>query len=129
MKDTTLPTGGGPNQLSPIAVRKGQVVLFSVYVMQRRKDLWGEDALDFRPERWEERIAAWQFLPFLGGPRICLGQQFALTEASFLLCRVLQQFDAIEPVNWIETAKMRKGLGVTMWPADGATIRFHKAAA
>lgn len=69
-KDTTLPTGGGPNQRSPVAVRKGQIVLFSVYNMQRREELWGSDAAHFRPERWEERRhTAWQFLPFLGGPR------------------------------------------------------------
>lgn len=127
IKNTTLPVGGGVDQRSPVAVRKGQVVIFSVYVMHRRKDLWGADALEFIPERWEERIPAWQFLPFLGGPRICLGQQFALTEASFLLCRVLQEFEAIEPADWTQMAKMKKGLGVTMWPDDGAIVTFRKA--
>ena len=68
--DTTLPVGGGPNQTAPIAVPKGTTVSFSVYLMHRRKDLWGEDALDFRPERWEEKIPPWQFLPFSGGPRV-----------------------------------------------------------
>jgi len=126
-KDTTLPTGGGPDQRSPIAVKKGQVVLFSVYNMQRRKDLWGEDAAEFKPERWEQRFAAWQFLPFLGGPRICLGQQFALTEASYLIVRLLHQFDAVEPADLGDMRKMKKGLGVTMWPGDGCRVRFHRA--
>lgn len=62
-KDTTLPTGGGLDQRSPVAVRKGETVGFSVYLMHRRKDLWGEDALEFKPERWEQRVPAWQFLP------------------------------------------------------------------
>ena len=75
VKDTTLPVGGGPDQRSPLAVRKGQSVLFSVYNMQRREQLWGPDAAQFNPERWEQRYPAWQFIPFLGGPRICLGQQ------------------------------------------------------
>ena len=75
VKDTTLPVGGGPDQCSPIAVCKGQVVLFSVYNMQRREQIWGPDAAQFKPERWEQRYPAWQFIPFLGGPRICLGQQ------------------------------------------------------
>jgi cytochrome P450 len=74
-KDTTLPTGGGADQRSPIAVKKGQIVLFSVYNMQRREKLWGADSVEFKPERWEQRFPAWQYLPFLGGPRICLGQQ------------------------------------------------------
>jgi len=47
----------------------------------RRKDLWGDDAYEFRPERWMiqknmEMLAGdtYRFLPFNGGPRICLGQ-------------------------------------------------------
>lgn len=128
-KDTTIPVGGGPDQKSPVVVRKGQVVLFSVYLMHRRKDLWGEDVLDFKPERWQQQIPAWQYLPFLGGPRICLGQQFALTEASYLLVRLLQEFDAMEPVDPVEAQKLKKGLGVTMWPLDGAKVRFHKSTA
>ncbi|KXL51422.1 hypothetical protein M433DRAFT_386533 [Acidomyces richmondensis BFW] len=126
--DTTLPVGGGADQRSPVAVRKGEPVFYSVYLMHRRKDLWGEDAMEFKPERFEQRIPAWQFLPFNGGPRICLGQQFALTEASFVLVRVLQQFDAIEPANRAQMQKLRKEQGITMWPADGVKVRLHRAA-
>ncbi|KAL1590426.1 hypothetical protein WHR41_00764 [Cladosporium halotolerans] len=127
IRDTTLPVGGGPDQSSPVAVRKGQVVTFSVYAMHRRTDLWGEDALEFRPSRFEVRVPAWQWLPFLGGPRVCLGQQFALTEAGFLLVRLLREFDQVQPVDEVEMKKMRKGLGLTMWPADGVKVRLHKA--
>ena len=127
-RNTTLPVGGGPDQRSPIAVRKDQTVLFSVYNTHRRKELWGENAAQFRPDRWEQRYPAWQYLPFLGGPRICLGQQFALTETGFLLVRLLHEFEAIEPVDRDEMRKMKKGLGVTMWPQDGAKVRFRKAA-
>ena len=74
-KDTVLPTGGGPHGKDPIAVRKGQTVNLCVYAMQRRLDLWGDDALDFKPERWEKRKLDWTFLPFSGGPRICLGRE------------------------------------------------------
>lgn len=67
--DTTLPTGGGPDGTAPIVVAKGTTIAFSVYLMHRRPDLWGEDVLEFRPERWEEerRGSKWQFLPFSGG--------------------------------------------------------------
>jgi cytochrome P450 len=74
-RDTTLPTGGGPDGKSAIAVRKGETVNLCVYAMQRRVDLWGEDALEFKPERWEERKPGWIFLPFSGGPRTCLGRK------------------------------------------------------
>lgn len=124
IRDTTLPVGGGPDQSSPVAVRKGQVVTFSVYAMHRRKDLWGEDALEFRPSRFEERVPAWQWLPFLGGPRVCLGQQFALTEAGFLLVRLLREFDQVQPVDEAEMKKMRKGLGLTMCKSGPTCFLF-----
>ena len=52
-KDTVLPVGGGPDGTSPVLVPSGSVVSFSIMAMQRRKDIWGEDAEEFRPERWE----------------------------------------------------------------------------
>jgi len=95
-KDTTLPRGGGPDGNSPVYVRKGQEVNYIVHVMHHRKDIWGEDADEFKPERWEGRRPGWEFLPFNGGPRICLGQQFALTEAGYVIVRMLQKYDKIE---------------------------------
>lgn len=75
LKDTFLPTGGGPDHKQPIAIRKGEQVGYSAYVMQRRKDIWGEDADEFKPVRWEGRKLGWEFIAFSGGPRICLGRK------------------------------------------------------
>lgn len=76
-RDTTIPVGGGPDGKSPIFVKKGMKVSYIVAVMHRRKDIWGEDAEQFRPERWYEKSKyGWEFLPFNGGPRICLGRMF-----------------------------------------------------
>ncbi|TKA57540.1 hypothetical protein B0A49_13148 [Cryomyces minteri] len=144
LRDTVLPTGGGPDGSRPIAVRKGQVVVFCVYAMQRREDLWGSDAGVFRPERWEGRKLDWGFLPFSGGPRVCLGQQYALTEAAYLVVRFLQRFDRIDPVSGADAdaaadaagsraapaaGKVEKGLGLIMSPRHGVRVRLHDAAA
>jgi len=43
--------------------------------MHRRRDIWGQDAAKFRPERWDGRRPGWEYLPFNGGPRICIGQR------------------------------------------------------
>lgn len=48
VRDTVIPKGGGPDRQSPIALRKDDVVTFCVYAMHRRKDLWGEDAWEFK---------------------------------------------------------------------------------
>ncbi|KAL2837111.1 cytochrome P450 [Aspergillus pseudoustus] len=96
-KDTSLPVGGGADGKSPIFVTKGQPVVYSVWAMHRRTDLYGADASVFRPERWEEDGRhGWEYLPFNGGPRICLGQQYALTEASYVIVRLMQRFDTLK---------------------------------
>jgi len=79
VRDTTIPRGGGPDGQSKIFVRKGEQVDYSVHIMHRRKDLWGEDADEFRPERWVGRKPGWEYLPFNGGPRICLGRECSLS--------------------------------------------------
>lgn len=78
LRDTTLPLGGGSDGKSPMLVPEGTLVNWNVYAMQRRKDFYGEDAEEFRPERWlgEKGLKpGWEYLPFNGGPRICLGRK------------------------------------------------------
>ncbi|KAG2055982.1 cytochrome P450 monooxygenase pc-3 [Suillus hirtellus] len=86
----------------PLFIPGGVMVIYSVFLMHRRTDLWGPDALEFDPDRWlDERMRKYQLinpfilLPFNAGPRICLGQKFAYNEMSFMLIRLLQNFSAI----------------------------------
>ncbi|KAJ4987300.1 cytochrome P450 [Stagonosporopsis vannaccii] len=134
LKDTTLPTGGGPNGDKPVYVRKGVQVDYSVYVIQRRKDLWGDDADEFRPDGWDGRKSGWEYLPFNGGPRICIGQQFALTEAGYVLVRLAQRFEEIVGVgnSWESVQDgghgyFRTKLSLTGCPADGVKVRMKEA--
>ncbi|KAI0142831.1 cytochrome P450 [Xylariaceae sp. FL1272] len=52
-KDTFLPVGGGPDGTAPVFVPKGAEVGYMIYSTHRRTDISGDDADDFRPERWE----------------------------------------------------------------------------
>jgi cytochrome P450 len=77
--DTTLPLGGGVDGKAPIFIPKGTVVTWNTYVMHRRQDFYGKDAEEFKPERWlgpQGLRPGWEYLPFNGGPRICLGRKF-----------------------------------------------------
>jgi len=121
-KDTTIPRGGGPDGQSPVFIRKGGIVVYSVWTMHRRKDIYGPDADVFRPERWapEEGLRpGWAYLPFNGGPRICVGQQFALTEASYTIVRLLQEFGGIEDRDG---TPWREQLALTLASANGVKV-------
>ena len=74
-RDTTIPLGGGADGKSPVFVPEGSEVAWNTWSMHRRKDLYGEDADEFIPERWEHLRPTWEYLPFNGGPRICLGRE------------------------------------------------------
>jgi cytochrome P450 len=75
IRNTTLPRGGGLDGNSPVFVPKGVQILIPTYSMQHREDIWGPDVEDFRPERWENRKFGWDFIPFGGGARQCLGRK------------------------------------------------------
>ncbi|KAK0347076.1 hypothetical protein LTR91_012940 [Friedmanniomyces endolithicus] len=136
VEDTTLPLGGGKDGLAPVFVPKGWTAAWSVWAMHRRKDYFGEDAEEFRPERWLDDPETgkkglrpgWEFLPFNGGPRICLGQQFAINEASYTTVRLCQAFEKIEsrdPGPWVEaltlTAVNLNGAKVVLTARDART--------
>ena len=74
-QDTTLPRGGGADGHNPIFLPKDSRVLIATYGMQYRPDIWGSDVEAFKPERWEGRKAGYEFVPFAGGPRKCIGRE------------------------------------------------------
>ena len=125
-RDCILPSGGGPDGRAPIFVPQGAQVTVNFGAMHRDKDIWGEDAEEFRPERWDGFEPGWHYIPFSGGPRICPGQQLALTETAYVLIRLLQEFRDIEnrdpEMAFIEesrlTVESRNGVMVGLIPAE-----------
>ncbi|KAL8371179.1 hypothetical protein RB595_001158 [Gaeumannomyces hyphopodioides] len=124
-KDTWIPAGGGPDGTQPLLVRKNNVVTYSTFVMHRRPEHFGPDADEFRPERWEHARPGWEFLPFNGGPRVCPGQKFANTEASYTIARLARAFKAVrnlDPTEWREqltlSLTLNNGVQVRLEPDD-----------
>jgi cytochrome P450 len=133
IQTTILPTGGGPTGKSPIMVRKGELVVISPYVNARMTNLYGEDADNFRPERWETGELShigWAYFPFHGGPRQCLGEDFALMEIYYTTVRLLQTFpeiclpegEIVEPVG-----KERQRLTLVLSSADGCRVSLSQS--
>jgi cytochrome P450 len=63
--DTILPRGGGPDGQSPLFVKTGTQVYYSVWSMHRREDFFGEKTEEYIPDRWEGLKLGWVRLPTL----------------------------------------------------------------
>ena len=97
LKDTILPTGGGPEGTAPIYVCKGDTVHVNFYCLQRDINIWGEDAEEFKPERWEDlKPKPWTHLPFAAGPRVCPGSEQGLAMIKWTVVKMLQRFTTCE---------------------------------
>ena len=91
--------------------------------MHRRADIFGNTVNDFDPSRWEKWIpTTFTYLPFNGGPRICLGQQFALTEMAYLIARFMQVFERIENCENGKHPVMRSD--IVLVPEEGPFIKL-----
>ena len=83
------------HELAGYPVKKGMGVAMAQWVVHR--DLrWYEAPEQFRPERWEgdlaKRLPRFAYFPFGGGPRQCIGNAFALMEATLILATIAQKF-------------------------------------
>lgn len=84
----------GPDTIGGIPVAAGTVVSISPWVLHRHRRLW-RDPESFDPARFLPGAPApdrYAYMPFGAGPRICVGAQFALTEATLVLARLLRAF-------------------------------------
>uniref|UniRef100_A0A453ICG6 Secologanin synthase n=1 Tax=Aegilops tauschii subsp. strangulata TaxID=200361 RepID=A0A453ICG6_AEGTS len=103
----------------------GMMIELSVLLMHHDPDIWGSDVHEFKPERFAEGISkasrnSGAFLPFGWGPRICIGQNFALAEAKMAICMILQRFDFVLAPSYTHAPYTV----VTLHPMHGAQIRL-----
>lgn len=103
IQDCVLPTGGGPDGKSPIFVSKGEGVNVIFAALHYDTEIWGDDADQFRPERWEDinhnrsgKLNSWTYMPFSAGPRVCPGKDITLTENAYVLMRLVREFRVLE---------------------------------
>jgi cytochrome P450 len=85
----------GPDRLGDFDLPARTVVMISPWVLHRHRRLWREpDAFDpgrFMPDA--PAVPRFAYLPFGAGPRVCVGAQFALTEAALVLAMLVQRFE------------------------------------
>mmetsp|Transcript_79601 Transcript_79601/g.201157 ORF Transcript_79601/g.201157 Transcript_79601/m.201157 type:complete len:428 (-) Transcript_79601:11-1294(-) len=81
-------------------IDKGENVAITVMALHYDKKIWGEDAEEFKPERWEQGPThKYAFIPFATGPRACIGREFTMIEQKVTFVKLLQRFDFCRPDN------------------------------
>jgi cytochrome P450 len=90
----------------------------SQWVTHRDPRYFGPDPDAFRPERWldglAKRIPKYAYFPFGGGPRVCIGNTFALMEAAIILATVGQRYRFT-----VDPGEVGTNPQITLLPANG----------
>lgn len=88
---------GNGTLVGDLHIPKGKQIMVSPYAVNRSQELWGDDADEFRVERWEESYSggaksSQAFLTFSSGPRICIGKDFATLSLKVFLAVLVSRF-------------------------------------
>lgn len=82
-------------ELGGYTIPKGSIIMMSMYILHHDAHYWDQPDT-FLPERFsaanEENIPKYAYFPFGGGPRVCIGNQFAMMEAELVLATILQRY-------------------------------------
>ncbi|KAL5464228.1 hypothetical protein PMIN06_001237 [Paraphaeosphaeria minitans] len=127
IRDTVLPSGGGPNHDQPLLVPAGTFAISSSWGVHVSKEIYGPDADEWKPDRWNNfKPGSSEFLAFGAGRRACVGKDKALAEAAYLLVRLVKRFESFESrtPEWKPDAtfsmKNKKGYQITFKVQDGS---------
>jgi len=108
----------GDFEIGGYRIAKGTTVFLSPWV-SHRDPRWFDDPLEFRPDRWNndlaKRLPRFAYFPFGGGPRVCIGNSFALMEAALIVASVLRRYR----LSLIPDAKTTIFPSITLRPEGG----------
>ena len=116
---------GGDEGMGDVVIPAGTELSLPVIMWHHEVEYWGPDADEFRPDRFEGGVAkacrvAGAFLPFSAGPRVCIGQGFAMLEAKTVMATILRTFSfRVSP-----SYRHAPSLMITMQPQFGLQLTF-----
>ncbi|QPC82933.1 cytochrome P450 [Phototrophicus methaneseepsis] len=112
-------------QIGDYEIKAGTGVNMSI-VHMHRDPRWWEDAMAFRPERFApenaDKINKYAYMPFGGGPRVCVGNSFAQLEAHLLLATIAQRYTLSLRPGQVVTPEAR----ITMFPRGGLPMQVQR---
>ncbi|CAF2306629.1 hypothetical protein YC2023_121156 [Brassica napus] len=110
-------------------VPAGSSVSYSIYAAGRMKSTWGEDCLEFIPERWISPTDGkfinhdqYRFVAFNAGPRICLGKDLAYLQMKTIAAAVLLR----HRLTVVPGHKVEQKMSLTLFMKNGLLVNLHK---
>ncbi|XP_070502889.1 uncharacterized protein [Chironomus tepperi] len=108
-------------------VPKGSNIIIPIHRIQRNKKFWGDDAEQFRPDRFEkenlEKVHPYAFIPFTKGSRMCLGYRYAMTLMKIQLANFLLRYEVDTTLKFEE---LEYELNTTMNICQGYMISIKE---
>nr|XP_043613611.1 alkane hydroxylase MAH1-like [Erigeron canadensis] len=110
-------------------VDKDTTIILSFYSMGRMKSIWGEDCMDFKPERWINSVSgeiihqpSYKFPTFNAGPRTCLGKNMSFTQMKIVAATIIYHYhvDAVKGQGVFPSAS------ILLKMKDGLKVKFTK---
>jgi cytochrome P450 len=110
-------------QLGDYIIPKGSALIISPYIVQHDPQHW-EDPERFAPERfkdnYDKQVQRGAYFPFSYGPRVCVGQGFAMTELQLMLATIAQRYRLSLNVDQVEIEPF-----ISLRPKGGLPMTLH----
>jgi len=106
-------------------IAKGSLIMLSQWVTHRSPQLYAEPER-FLPERWadglEGQLPRFAYFPFGGGQRLCIGQSFAMMEATLILATIVGRYRLELAPGWLATPQA----SITLRPREGVRVTLRE---
>lgn len=114
-------------ELSGLVVPKGVILVVDLFNLHRKKDIWGADADEFKPERFLPENASKRhshsFLPFSQGPRDCIGKYYAMLAIRSALAKFLRNYKVTTDLKY---EKLKLQADITLKICQNLNVKIAK---